>query len=146
MHSHSSTTPTLRRVEDTPSKAVAEPQHELEELHRTAGNRAVGDLLRSTGRADVGASSTGGGAPIPAAARAAMEARFGCELSEVRVHTDSAAREAAAALGAEAFTSGTDIWFGSLEGPDRQGVTRARARARGAAGAGRHERTSGVGR
>ena len=42
-----------------------------------------------------------------------MEARFGVDFSAVRIHDDAADAHAARDLRAEAFTSGTDIVFGS---------------------------------
>jgi hypothetical protein len=49
--------------------------------------------------------ATGGGQPLPAAFRARMEPAFGADFSSVRVLEDPAA----AAMGALAFTRGTDI-------------------------------------
>ena len=40
---------------------------------------------------------------------------LGADLSDVTVHTDSAAQEAAAKMGAHAFAIGTDVYFGSGE-------------------------------
>jgi hypothetical protein len=41
-----------------------------------------------------------------------MEARFGADFSDVRLHTDRAAQESAAASGARAYTSGSDVVVG----------------------------------
>jgi len=61
-----------------------------------------------------------GGEPLPESVRTFFEPRFGCDLSEVRVHTDSRSACAANALNALAFTSGHDIFFGTGEyKPDR---------------------------
>jgi|GEM_PF-6631291 len=43
--------------------------------------------------------------------RHSMEPHFGHDFSGVRVHTDSSAQQAARHLGAEAFTSGRDLYF-----------------------------------
>jgi len=68
-------------------------------LQRSAGNAAVARLLRS-----------GGGAPLDTATREDMEARFGgADFGAVRVHTGSAARTSAEAVGAEAYAVGSDI-------------------------------------
>jgi hypothetical protein len=40
-----------------------------------------------------------------------MEAGFGRDLSDVRIHTDASAASAAALLQAAAFTTGRDIYF-----------------------------------
>src|ERR1043165_6665012 len=54
-----------------------------------------------------------GGAELDAATRSSLEPRFGRDFGHVRVHTDTAAAESAAALNASAFTVGRDIVFGS---------------------------------
>ena len=87
-------------------------------LQRTAGNRAVTQLLRTREGWQRVKPSTRGGAPLDGATRKSMESRFGPELGAVRVHTGLEAQHAAAALGAEAFTSGTHIWFGERAGPE----------------------------
>jgi Zn-dependent protease with chaperone function len=51
-----------------------------------------------------------GGSPLPDSARAALEAQFGADLSNVRVMNNSALP---AAMGAKAYTTGTDIHFAS---------------------------------
>ena len=55
------------------------------------------------------------GRPLDHSTRKFMEPRLGQDLGQVRVHTDERAGEAAAALGARAFTSGSDIVFGAGE-------------------------------
>lgn len=57
------------------------------------------------------AARRGGGRPLPSALRREMEASLGCELAGVRLHTDAAADRLCRALGARAFTIGTDIFF-----------------------------------
>jgi hypothetical protein len=52
-----------------------------------------------------------GGAPLPPALRARMEALFGHRFGQVRVHTDGAAAQAAHAAGARAVTLGSHIYF-----------------------------------
>lgn len=52
------------------------------------------------------------GQPLDDHARAFMEPRFGYELGHVRVHTGSAAEDSAGAVGAEAYTVGSNIVFG----------------------------------
>jgi hypothetical protein len=58
-------------------------------------------------------ASRGGGAPLSAALRTDLEPRFGYDFSNVRVHTDGRAASLARALGARAFTVGSDIMFGA---------------------------------
>ena len=51
------------------------------------------------------------GRRLPDELRREMEARFGCDFSEVRIHQDARADGSARALGARAFTIGNDIYF-----------------------------------
>ncbi|WP_420129121.1 eCIS core domain-containing protein [Longimicrobium sp.] len=59
----------------------------------------------------------GPGAPMVPGVRALIEARLGVDLGHVRVHTDAEARRATGALGARAFTHGSDIWLARGESP-----------------------------
>lgn len=56
-----------------------------------------------------------GGHPLDSASRAFFEPRFGQDFSQVRVHADAGAAEAASAISARAFTTGKDIVFGAHE-------------------------------
>ena len=53
----------------------------------------------------------GGGTELAPPVRSFFEPHFGADLSNVRVHTDSAAGRAARSIGARAFTLGADIAF-----------------------------------
>ncbi|MDQ1722378.1 MAG: hypothetical protein QOI26_2112, partial [Pseudonocardiales bacterium] len=57
------------------------------------------------------ASSTG--APLAPAVRREYEDAFGADLSAVRVHSGPASAQLNSALGAQAFTLGSDIYFGN---------------------------------
>ncbi|WGP10174.1 DUF4157 domain-containing protein [Streptomyces sp. SH5] len=61
---------------------------------------AVHDVLRAPGR------------PMDAPLREEMESRLGSDFSDVRLHTDSAARASAAEVGARAYTSGSHVVIG----------------------------------
>ncbi|MFD4241007.1 DUF4157 domain-containing protein [Streptomyces sp. NPDC058525] len=67
---------------------------------------AVHDVLRSGGR------------PLDDTTRTDMEARFGADFSDVRVHDNAAARASAASVGARAYTSGSHVVIGD-GGADR---------------------------
>ncbi|MFT3771449.1 MAG: DUF4157 domain-containing protein [Minicystis sp.] len=54
---------------------------------------------------------SGGGRPLDAPMRAYFEPRFGFDLSEVRIHTDTRAEASAQAVNALAYTAGQDIVF-----------------------------------
>jgi dolichol kinase len=54
-----------------------------------------------------------GGAPLPETTRTHMETQFGSDFSQVRVHTDNSAIQMSQSLNAQAFTRGSNIYFGS---------------------------------
>jgi len=55
----------------------------------------------------------GQGDKLPATVRESMEARFGHDFSEVRIHSDNEAAELSQNIEAKAFTVGNDIFFAS---------------------------------
>ena len=55
----------------------------------------------------------GSGTPLPPDVRRRMETGFGAGLGHVRVHDDPRAGRLSAAMSAEAFTTGSDIFFGA---------------------------------
>ncbi|MFI6033122.1 DUF4157 domain-containing protein [Streptomyces sp. NPDC051315] len=111
-------------------------------LQGTAGNTAVVQLLRQAGhpwaqerhehgpgcghpagppsvqRSAVHEVLRSGGRPLDDATRTDMEARFGADFSDVRIHDDGAARASAGEVGARAYTSGNHIVIGD-DGADR---------------------------
>jgi hypothetical protein len=56
-------------------------------------------------------SSRGSGFPLPAETRSHMEAGFGADFSDVRVHTDPSAQQMNRQLHSRAFTHGNHIYF-----------------------------------
>ena len=58
------------------------------------------------------AAMRGGGKPLPESSLAFFSPRFGHDFSQVRVHSDPRAAEAARAVSARAFTLGRSIYFG----------------------------------
>jgi hypothetical protein len=54
----------------------------------------------------------GGGSPLPAPLRSEMEHHLGVGLEPVRVHTGPRADQLSRSVQADAFTTGTDIFFG----------------------------------
>ncbi|MFB7187943.1 DUF4157 domain-containing protein [Streptomyces sp. NPDC056230] len=65
-----------------------------------AQRSAVHDVLRAPGK------------PLDEPLRQEMESRLGADFSDVRLHTDSAARDSAAEVGARAYTSGSHVVIG----------------------------------
>lgn len=71
--------------------------------------RGDGPTDAATVTATAEAGLAGGGSELPH--RAALESGFGVDLSAVRAHTSDTAVQASRAIGAEAYTYGTDIAF-----------------------------------
>jgi hypothetical protein len=82
------------------------------EPKRQAAPEAVGEALAGPGRA------------LESEVRADMALRFGHDFSRVRVHTDARAAESARAVGARAFTVGSEIVFGEREYDPASGAGR----------------------
>jgi Domain of unknown function (DUF4157) len=57
------------------------------------------------------AQRAGGGQPLGEGARTFAEERLGHDFGDVRVHTDPEASDLAASIDAEAFTTGSDVYF-----------------------------------
>ncbi len=86
------------------------------ELQRTAGNQSVVQLLAEDQASpspvhDVVGS--GGGSSLDPGTRSTMEGAFGRSFGDVRVHTDETASRSAEAVGANAYTVGSDVVFRS---------------------------------
>src|SRR5262249_14668811 len=76
----------------------------------TATAKAAADAAPPSATS-IAAPSTSGGSPLPAATRSFMDPRFGQDFSGVRVHADGEADTLSRAIGADAFTFGSDIYF-----------------------------------
>jgi len=64
----------------------------------------------------------GPGQPLPAPSRQRMEARFGHDFSDVRVHAGPRAAESARSVNAAAFTVGRNVVFGARQYAPESGV------------------------
>ncbi|HWJ86429.1 MAG TPA: DUF4157 domain-containing protein, partial [Cellulomonas sp.] len=73
--------------------------------------RAGGDLDATTSSRIE--ARRGAGAPLPGAVRGRMESAFGTSLGHVRVHDGPEAAALSGAISADAFTTGSDIFFGA---------------------------------
>ncbi len=71
------------------------------DMEKGAAPPPVSDVLRAPGE------------PLDSTTRAFMEARFGRDLSQVRVHADQRAAHSARGLNALAYTVGQDVVFGA---------------------------------
>ncbi|MHC5821865.1 MAG: eCIS core domain-containing protein, partial [Nostoc sp.] len=74
----------------------------------TDGGLQAGDNIESRLN-----SSKGGGSPLAPDVRSFMEPRFGADFSGVQVHTGSDAVQMNRELNAQAFTHGSDVYFGA---------------------------------
>jgi hypothetical protein len=81
-------------------------------LQREAGNEAVSTLMEEERSPVLDVIGSGGGAALPAATRAGMEARFGADFGGVRLHTGGAAAASAQSVQAKAYTVGDDVVLG----------------------------------
>ncbi len=69
------------------------------------------DTMVSPNVASTLQSSLGNGSSLATNVRAEMEAAFGADFSQVRIHTDNEAVNMNKEIGAKAFTYGSDIYF-----------------------------------
>jgi hypothetical protein len=79
-------------------------------LQRSAGNASASALVEERSPV-LDVVGSGGGQPLEAGLRGDMESRLGHDFGDVRVHTDSAASDSARAVGAHAYTVGSNIVF-----------------------------------
>jgi hypothetical protein len=89
----------------------------IQRAHQIDGNQASGDLESRLN------ASKGGGSPLSEGVRGFMEPRFGADFSGVRVHTDGEAVQMNQELGAQAFTHGSDVYFGQGKKPGNNELT-----------------------
>lgn len=104
---------------DRPPGPVAAPGSaaEMAVLQRTVGNAAVARMLadRPVQRSAVHDVLGTAGRPLEQPVREDMEARFGTDFSDVRLHNDATAQRSAAEVGARAYTSGNHIVLGGAK-------------------------------
>jgi hypothetical protein len=68
-------------------------------------------------------ANKGGGSPLPSSVRTYMEPRFGLDFGHVRIHTGAGAASLNEAVGAKAFTYGSEIYYGASHSPDQLELT-----------------------
>ncbi len=79
--------------------------------------RASDRSIEAGGNIESRLNSQGGGNPLSEQVRAYMEPRFGTDFSQVRVHTGESAVQMNQELGAQAFTHGSNIYYGAGKAP-----------------------------
>lgn len=84
-------------------------------VHRQPSGPVVGLAGGAVDAATTGLieGARGRGAQLPDDVRRSMEEAFGADFAAVRVHDDASSHEANVRLTARAFTTGTDIFFGT---------------------------------
>jgi len=80
-------------------------------VHRSPGDRTAATEPLADAQESQLRSSVTGGSRLPPETQSYFESRMRRDFSDVRVHTDSAADQAARSIHAKAFTLGTDIAF-----------------------------------
>ncbi|WP_299248482.1 DUF4157 domain-containing protein [uncultured Aquimarina sp.] len=91
---------------------IQEKEEEEDMPVQTKANTAVGSSgVENSSIESRLHSSKGGGSPLPKDTKTQMESGFGTDFSNVRVHTDSNAKQMSQDMGAQAFTHGNDIYF-----------------------------------
>jgi len=89
-------------------------------LQRAAGNAGIAQLLGDEQQAESPVKSVvgrSGGEPLDAGIRQRMEASFGADFSDVRVHSGGEAASSARAVDAHAYTVGNEVVLGEGHGP-----------------------------
>ncbi|HBG06523.1 MAG: hypothetical protein A2075_00180 [Geobacteraceae bacterium GWC2_58_44] len=101
-------TPPVEREEPVQAKSMQGAKDE-EPLQAKRAERAV--LVLTPAMKSRLAETKGEGSPLPPPARAFMEAGFGIDFGQVRIHTGRSAAQLSNELQAVAFTHGSDIYF-----------------------------------
>ena len=78
-------------------------------MQRAVGNAGAAAMAEE--RSPVLDVVSGGGRPLDEPVRQDMQARLGADFSDVRVHADDAAHRSAQAVGAHAYTVGSNVVF-----------------------------------
>jgi hypothetical protein len=90
-------------------RKCAECDEEDKKVHTKSNAQSQAE---SDAPAVVGQALSSPGQPLDSATRGFFEPRFGMDFGNVRVHTDSVARQSAAAVNAVAYATGSDIVLG----------------------------------
>jgi hypothetical protein len=99
------------RTRQSPQPSALRPVVARSQTVRRLATGARSDRRRPDGAAQAAEALSTAGQPLDARARTELEPQFGYDFSSVRVHTDDGAARASRAIGAVAYTAGTDIAF-----------------------------------
>ncbi|MEH2165145.1 MAG: DUF4157 domain-containing protein [Nostoc sp.] len=107
--------PTVEPLQDSLQRKCATCEQEEDKVQAKPSIQAATDGVLQAGdniESQIN-SSKGGGSLLSDEVRDFMQPRFSADFSSVRVHTGSDAVQMNRELGAQAFTHGSDIYFGS---------------------------------
>jgi hypothetical protein len=107
--------PDIEAESDAPPVPDPEPASTAEDrvlgLQRNIGNRSVQRMIADSTSLVSPNRGRSSGEKLEKETQAFMESRFGTNFDDVRVHADQEAAESAAAVRADAYTAGRDIYF-----------------------------------
>jgi hypothetical protein len=115
MHMRDPAPTSEKRIQRQPARHRAPSQQPLDPAPHISRVGAVSDAGAGATPEVVNEAIGSPGHPLDAPARTFFEPRFGCDLSDVRIHADDKAAGSARTLGALAYTVGPHIFFGSGE-------------------------------
>jgi hypothetical protein len=104
-------------------QTTSRPAHELIQAKYSVQRLADRDSAASGEIENKLHSRQGGGSPLSDDVQNFMEPRIGADFSHVKVHTDGEAVQMAENLGAQAFTYGSDVYFGAGKSPGNNELT-----------------------
>ncbi|GAA6615192.1 DUF4157 domain-containing protein [Scytonema sp. NUACC26] len=104
-------------------KEIPEEEEELVQAKPSLQRFDDGGLAASSDISSKLHSRKGQGSPLADDVRNFMEPRFGVDFSNIKVHTDSDAVQMSRELGAQAFTYGSDVYFGLGKSPGNNELT-----------------------
>ena len=98
--------------EEIQPKASSQIQRQAEEKEELQTKAVEAQLAAASEDLETRINAArGGGQPLDDSIRASLEPQFGHDFSDVKVHADAEANRLSLQLGAEAFTTGHDIFF-----------------------------------
>ncbi len=114
----------MRSLAESITPLVQRQVDESVQMHPLLQRSIQGDLTQGSGDLESRLNaSKGGGSPLASEVQAFMEPRFGADFSGVRVHTGGEAVQMNRQLGAQAFTHGSDVYFGAGKSPGNNELT-----------------------
>jgi hypothetical protein len=101
----------------------ATEEEETESIQTKSGTSLSGSFDAGKDVESRLSQSKGQGSPLPDHLRSYMEPRFGADFSHVRIHTGSNAAQMNRDVSAQAFTHGSDIYYGAGSSPTNLELT-----------------------